>query len=70
MYTIRNFKTKKELIAAVEAGEIVETFQPGGIFAPVTDGDCFLEGPHYPAPHSWYAQCIVKDGVIQKGTIK
>lgn len=25
-----------------------------------------LEGPHYPAPHSWYARARVEDGVIVK----
>lgn len=30
------------------------------------DGTIYCEGPHYPEPHRWYAQCTVKDGVIVK----
>lgn len=31
-----------------------------------TDGEAFLEGPHYPRPHTWYAKVQVKDGVVVK----
>lgn len=30
------------------------------------NGTIYIEGPHYPAPHRFYAQCIAKDGVIVK----
>lgn len=70
MYTHTNFPTKKALIEAVASGERVTVFQPGMQHLPVTDGMCFLEGPHYPAPHSWYASCDVKDAVILRGTVK
>lgn len=67
MYTYRNFKTKKALKLAVENGERVTYYQPGpfGGNEP-KDGTIYLEGPHYPAAHSWYAQATVKDGVIIK----
>lgn len=67
MYTDINFKTKKALKEAVAAGKQVTYYQPGpfGGNEP-RDGTIFLEGPHYPAPHSWYAQATVKDGVIIK----
>lgn len=67
MYTNRNFKTKKALKEAVAAGETLGYYQPGpfGGNEPL-DGEIFLEGPHYPAPHSWYAQATVKDGRIVK----
>ena len=79
MYTDRNFKTKKELKAAVEAyntikgvdgeraGRGVTYYQPGpfGGNAP-RDGTIYLEGPHYPQPHRWYAEAVVKDGVVVK----
>ena len=26
----------------------------------------YLEGPHYPEPHKWYAEVEMKDGVIVK----
>jgi len=30
------------------------------------NGTFCCEGPHYPAPHSWYATVTAKDGVIIK----
>ena len=65
MYTDKNYKTKKELKADVAAGKQVTYYQPGpfGGNEP-KDGRFCVEGPHYPQPHKWYAQCIAKDGVI------
>ncbi len=65
MYTSRNFKTKKALKEAVKAGEKIGIYQPGpfGGNEP-SNGRVTLEGPHYPAPHSWYGQAEVKDGYI------
>lgn len=67
MYTDFNFKTKKALREAVAAGKRVTYYQPGpfGGNEP-RDGTIYVEGPHYPKPHTWYAQCKVKDGVIVK----
>lgn len=62
-YTSINFKTKKALREAVEAGERVEVFSPGP-FGCKTDGTEFVEGPHYPEPHRWYANVEVRNGVI------
>jgi hypothetical protein len=28
------------------------------------NGAVYIEGPHYPQPHKFYAHCIAKDGVI------
>jgi hypothetical protein len=66
MYTTKNFKTKKALKEAVNAGEKVTVFQPGGIFTGKTDGKITLEGPHFPKPHTWYAEAEIKDGIILK----
>ena len=69
MYTVTNFKTKKALKEAVAEGRNVTFYQPGGIFEGdegMQNGIIFLEGPHYPAPHSWYAEATVKDGKIVK----
>lgn len=65
MYTTRNFKTKKALKDAIAAGEKVSYYQPGpfGGNEPC-DGTITLEGPHYPAPHTWYAQAKVENGFI------
>lgn len=65
MYTCFNFKTKKALKEALAAGQIIETYQPGpfGADAPL-DGKVCLEGPHYPQPHKWYAEAVIKDGCV------
>jgi hypothetical protein len=65
MYTVKNYRTKKALREAVAAGEKVDTYQPGGFFPAQREGTVALEGPHYPKPHSWYAQAVIKDGIIQ-----
>lgn len=65
MYTTRNFATKKALKDAVKAGEEVTLFSPG-LGEPKTNGTEFVEGPHYPQPHTWYAQVEVKNGVVVK----
>lgn len=55
-YTQHNFKTKKELKAALTSGETVYCYQPGlGPDLSNHTGEVFLEGPHYPQPHKWYA---------------
>lgn len=67
MYTRFNFKTKKQLKEAVASGQRVTYYQPGpfGGNEPL-DGTIYVEGPHYPEPHRWYAKCEVKDGFIVK----
>lgn len=67
MYTTHNFKTKKQLKEAVAAGIKVRVYQPGPFGGNESDnGWVALEGPHYPAPHTWYAQALLQDGVIVK----
>lgn len=68
MYTDTDFKSKKALKDAVTAhqagtGPAVRIFAPG-LGVPKTDGVEFLEGPHYPKPHSWYAEVTMKDGCV------
>lgn len=65
MYTTINFKTKKAIKEAIEAGKQITVFQPGpfGGNEP-KDGTVFLEGPHYPEPHKWYAQGTLKSGIL------
>jgi len=48
---------------AVGCGDKVEVFQPGFGTVPL-NGTVDIEGPHYPKPHTWYAQVIVDDGQI------
>lgn len=65
MYTDINFKTKKALKEAVASGKKITYYQPG-IFGgnEPQDGTIFVEGPHYPEPHKFYAQCKVANGYI------
>ena len=68
-YTVTNFKTKKALkeaaIAAMEGKrDPVEVYQPGPFGPDVKDGTVYLEGPHYPAAHTWYAMAEARNGVI------
>lgn len=65
MYSRRDFRTKKALKEAVANGEKV-TIYTLGLGAPKRDGMEFVEGPHYPQPHLWYAQVAMKDGYIVK----
>ena len=65
MYTVKNFKTKKELKEAVANGDQVELFAPG-LGQPKINGVEYVEGPHYPKPHTWYAEVLMKDGLVVK----
>jgi hypothetical protein len=67
MYTTRDFKTKKQLKQALKDGESISVFQPGpfGGSEP-SNGEVSLEGPHYPAAHSWYARATLRDGLVIK----
>lgn len=64
MYTVKNFKTKKALKDAVKAGDEIRLYSPGMFGQPKTDGREYVEGPHYPEPHRWYAEVTVKDGKV------
>lgn len=63
-YTVTNYKTKKQLIADFKAGKRIEVFQPGPFGPSVSDGRTTLEGPHYPAAHTWYAVASVLNGIV------
>ena len=65
MYVDPNFKTKKALREAIEQGDAVQVFSPGP-FPAKENGIEYVEGPHFPAPHTWYAQVEVKDGRVVK----
>jgi len=69
MYTMKNYQTKKELKEAVARGDRVEVYQPNGDLYGKNgpfNGRVFLEGPHYPQAHVWYAQAEVVNSIIQK----
>ena len=65
MYVNPNFKTKKELRRAVAAAQRVEVFSPGP-FPAKQDGIEYIEGPHYPEPHRWYAEVELRAGLVTK----
>lgn len=74
-YTTINFKTKKALKEAVAQfndreivkGNPVTCFQPGlGPDLSNFTGKVYLEGPHYPAAHTWYAEAELVDGKVVK----
>jgi hypothetical protein len=65
MYTDRNFKTKKAFKAAVLDGNEIRLFAPG-FGKPNDNGVEYVEGPHYPEPHQWYARVEVKNGIVTK----
>lgn len=62
-YVDPNFKTKKELKAAVKDGHPVAVFQPGLGTVP-ENGRITIEGPHYPQPHRWYADGTMVNGKL------
>ena len=65
MYTQINFQSKKALKEAVASRTPVRIFAPG-MGTPVENGIEYLEGPHYPKPHKWYAEVEMKDGLVVK----
>jgi hypothetical protein len=66
MYVSPNFKTKKALKEALVVGKAVEVYQPNNFFNTQipANGPVYLEGPHYPQPHKWYAEGTMKDGKL------
>ena len=68
-YVSPNFKTKKALREAIAAGKDIVVFQPNiditGAKVP-DNGVVYLEGPHYPARHSWYAVGTMENGKLVK----
>jgi len=65
-YTEKNYQSKKELKQAVADGKKVAVFNPG-LGGPINpNGKVYLEGPHYPQPHKWYAEAWLQDGYIIK----
>ncbi len=65
MYTEYNFKSKKEFKETVKAGRCVRLYAPG-LGQPKENGVEYVEGPHYPQPHTWYAEALVIDGIVVK----
>jgi len=64
MYTMKNYRTKKEIKVDLAAGVRIGVYQPGPFGGGVVNGTVYLEGPHYPEAHKWYAQGVAKDGIL------
>ena len=64
-YVSPNFPNIKKLREALKAGESVEVFNPGLGTIP-ENGTVYLEGPHYPRPHTWYAEGKMENGKLVK----
>lgn len=67
-YTEFNYKTKKAVKEALKAGKVIRVYQPNGDLFGIgpLNGKVYLEGPHYPEPHRWYAQGEVINGILTK----
>lgn len=66
-YTCTNYTSKKALKTAVAEGKEVRCYQPGlGPDLSNFTGTTTLEGPHYPKPHSWYAEATLVNGKVTK----
>ena len=65
-YCTTNYKSKKQFKEAVAAGVKVGVWQPSPMGSSTVYGETVcVEGPQYPAPHSWYATVKVDDcGVV------
>ena len=66
MYTDKNYKSKKALKEDFKNGVQITVYQPGGLFPSPGTGRVCLEGPHYPKPHTWYADVMIKNNVVVK----
>ena len=66
MYIYPDMKSKAAIKRAIVAGETL-TVQANGLeHEPPHNGVVTVEGPHYPKPHTWYGQAVIKDGVVVK----
>lgn len=72
-YTTYNFRTKKALKEAVEFAKAssnnpqVRCYNPGlGLDLSNYTGKVSLEGPHYPAAHTWYGAGEMVNGILMK----
>lgn len=66
-YVNPNFKTKKALKDALKEGKDIEVYQAGPFGPEVkANGTVCIEGPHYPQPHTWYAEGTMENGKLVK----
>ena len=64
-YAEGNPKTKRLLREWVQSGKQVRIFSPGPFRIPDNySGQEYVEGPHFPKAHMWYAVVQVENGRI------
>lgn len=63
-YIAGNPKSKAELKRWLAAGKSPRVYDVGIQPDPPRDGIVDLEGPHYPAPHTWYGTGTMKNGLL------
>lgn len=63
-YVDLDYPTAKAFREAVSRGIQHRPYNPSGLFPSIQNGTEFIEGPHFPKPHRWYAAVEVKDGVV------
>ena len=54
---------------AYEVPRPIEVYQPNGDMTGTEvpqNGKVYLEGPHYPEPHRWYAEAWLENGEVVK----
>ena len=62
-YGLLTLNPSKPFVAPRE----VTVYQPGPFGGNVpANGKVYLEGPHYPEPHRWYATAILENGIVVK----
>lgn len=65
MYVTGNPKSKKQIKEWMAEGKRVTVFSLSPFEKPPFNGTVYIEGPHYPQPHKFYAQAIVENSVIK-----
>lgn len=65
-YVDPNYPNKKAFKDAVARGVKHYPYSPGPFQPHPNDTEVYIEGPHYPKPHRWYAKCRMENGVIVK----
>jgi hypothetical protein len=64
-YVRPDFTTKKALREDPRHRASQSSYEPGLGSVP-DNGTVYLEGPHYPKPHRWYAKGTMKNGILIK----
>ncbi len=63
-YVSPNFKSKAALKRALAAGENVVCISNSEYHQPPANGFDYVEGPHFPAPHSWYGKVKIENSRV------